>query len=525
MNEATVAAACGAEDAEGTLLGLSRVRSRLTGGGLALLALLSTTFASAPLAGRETAPDASPPPPTTAVEWRGAAREDIEAAYAAFQARHPGMFDPRNLGFPNQLRRARDAALAFVDRVEDAEGHMRALAAFSAGLGDGHARVFASYSRSGLPLWPGFSTVWRGEGLHILAPVEGGAPRGSVLLGCDGRAARDLIRDQAFWSYGRPDEAGQWWTWAPFLFFRTSSRYETLPRECSFRQPDGRTTTHRLDWRPIAEAVLRAWFEAGQRDPIGLTEPQPGIHRISLSSFAPDDQGRAAYDRLFADLEAGVQRIAAGRALVIDLRGNGGGSWSWSREVAERLWGEAAVTAARAAYFRNTRVWWLADPANVAHFRQAATRMRAEGRTEDAEDLDETIAGIEAARQGGKRFYVENFSASLAARARPAKPRLLPPVYVITDGGCASACLDAVDLFTRFKGVKLMGAPTSADSNYLDVMFEPLPSGRGSIVIPTRIWVGRPRRSGAVYRPHIPVNDLEWTTAAMLDHVERDLGR
>jgi hypothetical protein len=437
------------------------------------------------------------------------------------------MFDPRNPGFPNRLRRARDAALAFAEKAVDAEGHMRALALFSAGLGDGHARAQAHYSGRGPLLRPGFTTVWRGEALYILRPAEGGAQRGSALLGCDGRAARDLIRDQIFWLYdGRPEEAGQWWKHAPLLFQGSTSPYQSLPRECSFRQPDGRIKTHRLDWQKVPDAEIMAELRLnGSREPVGLAETRPGIHRINLSSFALDDESHAAYDRLFRELEAGIQRIAAGQAIVIDLRRNGGGSSSWSEEVAERLWGEAAVAAARADYFRRTSIWWLADPANIAHFRSFAQRFRSEGRDEDAEYLEGTVAGLEAARQRGDRFYIDNYGARLAKKAKPAKPRRLPPVYVITDGGCASACLDAVDLFTRFPEVKLMGAPTSADSTYLEVMFERLPSGRASIVIPTKIWVGRPRRSGQVYRPHIPVNDLEWTTSVMLDHVERDLTR
>jgi hypothetical protein len=99
----------------------------------------------------------------------------------------------------------------------------------------------------------------------------------------------------------------------------------------------------------------------------------------------------------------------------------------------------------------------------------------------------------------------------------------LPPIYVITDGGCVSACLDALDVFTRFPGVKLVGAPTSADSNYLEIRYEPLPSERGIVILPTKIWVHRPRRSGEVYRPDIAVNDLDWTTETILDHIDRDL--
>jgi hypothetical protein len=178
-----------------------------------------------------------------------------------------------------------------------------------------------------------------------------------------------------------------------------------------------------------------------------------------------------------------------------------------------------------AKYFRHTQVWWLADRANIAHLREAAAKFRAEGRSQLDEGihLPELARKLERARKHGKRFYVEDYGAILSRQATNARPRLLPPVYVITDGGCASACLDAVDVFTQFPCVKLVGAPTSADSQYLDVRLQPLPSERGAVWLPTKIWVHRPRRAGEVYRPDIPVNDLNWTTAAMLDHIEGDL--
>jgi hypothetical protein len=57
-------------------------------------------------------------------------------------------------------------------------------------------------------LWPGFQTVWRGNALHVQGPVQNGPPPDSVLLGCDGINAADVIRN-AFWFYVRPAEAGQ----------------------------------------------------------------------------------------------------------------------------------------------------------------------------------------------------------------------------------------------------------------------------------------------------------------------------
>lgn len=101
----------------------------------------------------------------------------------------------------------------------------------------------------------------------------------------------------------------------------------------------------------------------------------------------------------------------------------------------------------------------------------------------------------------------------------------MTPVYVITPGRCASACLDALDTFKRFTNVKLIGAPTSADSTYMEVRVAPLPSGQGSAIIPVKMWVGRPRAAGEVYRPYIEMDDADWSTANFLERIERDLGR
>ena len=71
----------------------------------------------------------------------------------------------------------------------------------------------------------------------------------------------------------------------------------------------------------------------------------------------------------------------------------------------------------------------------------------------------------------------------------------------------------------------IVGAPTSADSVYLEVRSEPLPSGQGRIVIPIKFWHQRPRESGEVYHPRIRVDALDWSSATFLDIVESDLAR
>jgi hypothetical protein len=82
-----------------------------------------------------------------------------------------------------------------------------------------------------------------------------------------------------------------------------------------------------------------------------------------------------------------------------------------------------------------------------------------------------------------------------------------------------------VDYFTMFPNTKLIGAPSSADSNYMEVRYQSLVSGAAKAVIPNKVYVGRPRAAGQFYTPQIVVRDLEWSTENFLNIIEADLKR
>ncbi|MEL7198354.1 MAG: S41 family peptidase [Pseudomonadota bacterium] len=279
-----------------------------------------------------------------------------------------------------------------------------------------------------------------------------------------------------------------------------------------------------MHWEPPTQEEFLALIEAAQPDPLGTTHLENGLLWVTLSSFSPGPDGIAAYEAMFAELERLKETSQATRAIVLDLRGNKGGSSTWSRQIADRLCGKDAVAWALADYFRETEVWYLADEGNLAYFGSLSTTLRERGLPEIAEWADELHGSLRAANAESETFYKQPYGEELLAKSQPARPRSLPPVYVITDGGCVSACLDAVDTFTRFEGVKLVGAPTSADTEYLETRRERLPSGRGWVTLPTKIWVRRPRGSGEVYQPDLLVTDLDWTTETMVEHILSDLG-
>jgi hypothetical protein len=147
--------------------------------------------------------------------------------------------------------------------------------------------------------------------------------------------------------------------------------------------------------------------------------------------------------------------------------------------------------------------------------------LRGQDQAEFADMVDKIGAGLRKAGTRGEPFYIQPNEGAPAPAPPPTD--FAAPVYVITPGRCASACLDALDIFTRFPNVRLIGAPTSGDTTYMETRSADLPSGHGRIVVPVKLWAGRPRGTGEYYSPHIPVNDLDWSTVTFLDRIETDL--
>lgn len=462
--------------------------------------------------------------------WRAAAVGDVEAGYRLFVDNHPGMHDPVNPAFPQQLAKAREAALAVARTARNEQDYARALGTFSAGLQDGHAKLVLKAPDNGAPasefLWPGFVAAWRGSALKVhQADARFAMPVGSEIAACDGAPIKDVIASNLVPMAFRSAEGGQWWFWSPHVFLPATTRADGKPKRCAFVAPDGTRRILDLAWSPApadaGERVARA--TDGERTAIGLTEPREGLFLIGLPDFHPNEEGVAAYRALFNTLKARNAELNAARAVVIDLRFNNGGSSTWSRRAASAIWGEPQVEAAMNDYLKDIEIWWRASQGNTDYVTGLEPILRENGNEQIADMIGLIGAGMRAALGNGQPFYVEADDDEEAAGGPESASPFTVPVYVITPGRCGSACLDAVDTFTRFPNVKLIGAPTSADSTYMEVRSADLPSGKGRIVIPNKVWMGRPRESGQFYTPDIVVTDLDWSTATFLDHVEKDL--
>ena len=466
----------------------------------------------------------------TAQQWRAAAEGDVRAAYDHYRANHPGIYDKANPGFVAQLERARDSALALARQATSAAGYADALGAFSVGLADHHATLGMRQSGTATTEfeWPGFIPAWRDGALLVHSADAGsGVVRGERIVACDGLEPGALARKNLATSSSYPLTPGEYWTVGGAPFNSTAATAARRAKVCQVRAADGTIRTVALQWRkaPADFVARRALARTGERSEIALSEPRPGLFLIGMPTFSPNDSEIARFDALFVALAAKRDALVGARAVIIDLRHNQGGSSSWSAQAARILWGDPAVEKA-AEHSRDTAVRWRASPGNNAYVATWPALFRKQGRPQrDIEWAEKATAGMRRALAGNKPFFDEADEADeKPAKAGPAPARpFTTPVYVITHGHCGSACLDAVDLFKAFPNVKLIGAPTASDTNYMDVRSEILPSGLGQVVIPQKVYVGRNRASGAFYTPDILMTALDWSTAAFLDRIEADL--
>lgn len=209
-----------------------------------------------------------------------------------------------------------------------------------ASLGDGHGGVRYEEELPGAARrWP-FTLREVAEGLAVERSVGPDAPApGTLLRAADGRPSEERI------AAARESSIGS----TPGMRLRVAlervRRTEKTAVAFEFEGPDGTRTTHDLATLPAGDARLAPPPEGAWH----VEELAPGVARLRISSFAmPDwdawmqaDQAtrdamavevEAAADRMFTELQA-----LAPRALVLDLRGNSGGTDTLGIHFAERL--------------------------------------------------------------------------------------------------------------------------------------------------------------------------------------------
>jgi hypothetical protein len=392
-------------------------------------------------------------------------------------------------------------------------GYFSALRAYVASFNDGHLDIGLYGSTQSETNWPGFLTRYGANDEQTVVERADDAlvPLGARLLGCDGRSAYQLAQDNVGRFIGRWSLLSQRMRFGSQLFADYGNPYASRPARCRF-EIGGRIQDVVLTWQPIDIRDLNLKFRRFMAPPpreIASRTLGDGTRWISLGSFNGDPESAAgrALPTLIASLRADRAALAVAPAIVLDLRRNDGGSSDWPRQIAESLWLRAALDRLPPD---TARVDWRVSAANLASIRASRERRIAGGALSPATRrwFDRVTSGLEAALARGDVLWREPLdeqeaaanAAATVSYAGPSRPR--GPVYLVTDADCASACLDAVDLW-RALGAVHVGQTTSADTLYMDIRVAELPSGLGRFVVPMKVYRGRVRGAN---EPVVPVH-------------------
>ena len=412
--------------------------------------------------------------------WGPIATQDVEAAYRLLLDNHPGAApELHDLQFQERLKNAHALALKRARTVSSYQGYLFVLAGFATDMGDKHIWSRPTFVVN-LPRWAGIIVSKRGDA-WVVTDTEGdqSALMGASLISCDGEGVEDLARKNiggfhAVWSIGAQQIQNAAW-----LLIDEGNPFITRPKICLFEHNAERQTVT-LEWVRIKRENLLPRMQKT----IGAGAAGFGVRRVGEGYWI-------ALQDLFTDkARAVVQAVEEQKTVlreapfvVLDLRGNRGGSSVMGRQIAASLLGAAAADARLGPMLDNCGGpdgAWRASEDNIKHLEFIQTTpLVLRGGPEIQKLVQDTLRNAREARAQG-----ESLSGSIncpapppvaATATQPAslmKGRLL----LLTDNLCFSSCLVVTDDF-RTLGAFHIGQTTDAATHFVDVREQYLPSG------------------------------------------------
>ncbi|MFC5371786.1 peptidase S41 [Brevundimonas faecalis] len=459
----------------------------------------------------------APKPMLQPRDWSATLIQDATGLHDIMIDSHPGVHDPLNPQFRARLDQGLAAALERAKTTTDAGGWWWALRAYVASFEDGHVQISMTQRDFGFPTrWPGFLTVYGGADQVVANRDDAdpaAPPLGARLIDCDGVDAATLAEQRIGQFRGRWFLEAIQARFGDWMFLSAQNPWQTEMKTCRF-EAAGSTKTYALDWRATPDDLneRRTRLMQSVKPDFALKHFDDGGFWISTPTFNgdPSSENYAELTALVADMKAKQDALRAAPYVVLDLRGNGGGSSHWSQLMAQVLWGDDWMAAHPEPAIES--VDWRASDGNIAEISAFLDKLRAtNGQPELIAWAEDAINGMKAAQAAGQIYWRsanDEKPADVASPPPPAPQLMAGRVYVLTDSSCGSACLDAVDLWKTVGAIQV-GRETSADTVYMEIRESVLPSGLAEIAVPMKVYRGRARGNNVPQRPaHVYQGDI-----------------
>jgi hypothetical protein len=408
--------------------------------------------------------------------WRAATETDVAAAYALIEENHPGVLaEVGDSAFRRALEEGHAAAVARTPAVTNYEGYTATLGAFADALEDKHIWSRPTYLVA-RPEWAGILLSKRGDRWIVVDEEQNPgieSTKGAELRSCDGRSPDDWAHQtlgtfRVNWSIGAQQVQA-----APWLLVDEHNPFVPRPAVCEFQQA-ARRLQITLDWRPIRRDLLMPRIAAAG----GAGAAGFGVRAVGEGYWIALQNLLEPAAAVVAEVAAKAEILRNGRFIVLDLRGNGGGSSIFGEQIARSLMGAAYVDPIIGASDDDCDSVWRTSDGNIRQMQYYVDKMGPTRGPEFTAMATKQLTRARAARAAGRALSgsVKCVKQRPAAGSAPSASTLKGRLVLITDNLCFSSCLIVAKDF-RELGALHVGQTTDADTHYSEVREELMPSG------------------------------------------------
>ena len=389
--------------------------------------------------------------------WRILAAHDLNYAYNTLRDNHPGVVDQANQQFRRWLEKGYQQGLANLNSVDSFAGLRFLLQRYGSGFLDGHLFIDPKVENK-FYHWPQFLLTKVGDRYIVEADQDSSRLiNGLELISCDGIGVASLIKGRVFpYHYGNSQLDGDWYKLAPKLFVDFYNPWLKRLDHCVVKDKRGRNQTVDLDWQRVSSRTLDAKLINAAFGPV----PSLGIYPskelvwVSLPSF--NTAKVKSHDLKL--IVSNIAKYRDKRIVVFDVRGNSGGNSRWGADLLEKFYGKTFSKAIYAADIsQKSQVKWRVSSGNRKYLSALLPELAKEFGGESR--VYRTFAGVsEAMDESLRRGETGLLSQATYQVAKPvekpvqASSPVSAKVYFLTDGHCASACLDFADRIRLFPG-------------------------------------------------------------------------
>jgi hypothetical protein len=439
--------------------------------------------------------------------FRRAAVEDVEAAWRLLRDNHPGA--AAELGDTDFLRNLQIAVTTARDRakrVSTLEGYLAVMTGFDSNFGDRHVRAVPMFNIS-RPDWVGLIMGLRGTEWMVVDEdpwPDRPSLLGAHLLSCDNRTATAIAKERLGGFRGTWDIVAQRGLAAPWLLIDEHNPFVEQLRQCTFGTGTGEVTIP-MTWTPIArDAIISRIQKAGGSGAAGY-----GLRRAGNGWWIAIQEFTGNAPAVVASAQEQASELVSAPFVVLDVRGNGGGSSAIGDDLAAILYGSAARQLSDSDDACPEA--WRASPGNIARLESYPALLGSRLSTEANLRIRTDIEAMRKAIAAG-RVFSRPVDCGRPTHAPRVSATNGPRIFVLTDRVCFSSCLIVVNHFLKL-GATQIGEETNADTRYQENRREILPSGLAMFGVQTAVSPGEPQRVGPFVPRYVFNGDLTDTPA------------